>query len=102
MNRNDTLLRKYVKGYGFFSFARNLSKNIEKKLLDSATKTGLDDARTASKKVFQKTAEAAEQTGYKIADKQMFLPNENSRYVEVTVIPPEKRQEILSALRQLL
>ena len=31
--------RKYVKGYGFSSFARNLSKKYGKQLLDTGTKT---------------------------------------------------------------
>ena len=38
--------RKYVKGYGFLS------------LMDTATKTGIDTAKTASKRVVQKTAKA--------------------------------------------
>ena len=50
--------RKYVQGYGFFSFARNLRDRYGKKLIDTATKTGIDAAKTASKRVVQKTAEA--------------------------------------------
>ena len=50
--------RKYVKEYGFLSFARNLSNKYGKQLLDTATKTGLYAAKTASKKVVYKTAEA--------------------------------------------
>ena len=42
--------RKYVKGYGFLLFARNLCNKYGKKLLDTATKTQLDAAKTASKK----------------------------------------------------
>ena len=34
--------RKYVKGYGFLSFGRNLYKKYGRQLLDAATKTGLD------------------------------------------------------------
>ena len=45
--------RKYFTGYRFL-FAINLSTNMEKKLLDTATKTGLDAAKTASKKVILK------------------------------------------------
>ena len=44
-----------------------------KKLMDTATKTGVDAAKTASKRIVQKTAEA---TGHlvrsKIADKNYF------------------------------
>ena len=40
------------------SFARNLSDKYGKKILDTHTKTGLDAAKTASKKVDHKIAEA--------------------------------------------
>ena len=41
-----------------------------KKLMDTATKTGMDAAKTASKRVVQKTAEATgDLIGKKIADK---------------------------------
>ena len=45
---------KYVKGNGFLSFARNLSKKYKKWLLN----TGLDPLKTASKKVVHKAAES--------------------------------------------
>ena len=50
--------RKYVQGYGFLSFARKFGDTYGKKLMDTATKRGLDAAKTASKGVVQKTAEA--------------------------------------------
>ena len=50
--------RKCVKGYGFLSFARKSGDRYGKKLMDTATKTGIDAAKTASKRVVQKTAEA--------------------------------------------
>ena len=50
--------RKYIKGYAFLSFARKFGDKYAKKLMDTATKTGIDAATTASKRVFQKTAEA--------------------------------------------
>ena len=50
--------RKYVKGYDFLSFARNLGDKYSKKLMDTATKTGIDAAKTASERIVQKTAEA--------------------------------------------
>ena len=62
--------RKYVKGYGFLSFARKLGDKFGKRLMDTATKTGIDAAKTTSKRVVQKTAEAAgDLIGNKIADK---------------------------------
>ena len=34
--------RKYVKGYGFLSFSRKFGDKYGKKLMDAATKTGID------------------------------------------------------------
>ena len=51
--------RKYVKGYGSLSFGRKFGDRYGKKLMDTATKTGIDAAKTASKQVVKKTAEAA-------------------------------------------
>ena len=45
--------RKYVKGYGVLSFARKFGDKYGKKLIDTATKTGIDAAKTASKRVVQ-------------------------------------------------
>ena len=50
--------RKYVKSYGFLSFARKFRDKYGKKLIDTATKTGKDAAKTASNGVVQKIAEA--------------------------------------------
>ena len=58
--------RKYVKGYGFLSFVRKSGDKYGKKLMYTPTKTGTHAAKTASKRVVQKTAEA---TGYLIGDK---------------------------------
>ena len=55
---NRTKYRKCVKGYGFLSFARKFGNKYGKKLMDTATKTGTDAAKTASVWVVQKTAEA--------------------------------------------
>ena len=50
--------RKYVQGYGFLYFARKIGDKYGKKLMDNATKTGIDASKTASKRAVQKTAEA--------------------------------------------
>ena len=34
--------RQYVKGYCFLSFARRFCDKFDKKLMDTATKTGID------------------------------------------------------------
>ena len=62
--------RKYVKRYDFLSFARKIGDKYGKKLLDTATKPGIGAAKTASKRVVQKTEEAARDLiGNKIPDK---------------------------------
>ena len=61
--------RKYVKGYSVLSFVRKFSDKYGKKLMDTATKTGIDAAKTTSKRVVQRTAKAiGDLIGYKIAD----------------------------------
>ena len=81
--------RKYVKGYGFLSFARNFRDKYGKKLMNTAIKTdtnfnsksgkkltdtgikkGKDFATIAGKKIVHKSAEATRYLiGNKIADK---------------------------------
>ena len=81
---------KYVKGYGFLSFA----KKYKKQLLDN----GLD----ASKKGIHKGGEFL---GNKIADavtKSNNVNAEKRKPVEEIIIPPEKREKILTKLRKVL
>ena len=91
---------KYVKRYEFLPFARHLSNKYGKQLLDKATKTGLDAVKITSKEVVHKEAEATgESIGNKLADKIVkpkLASDENSRNVEEIVIPPHKKQTILS------
>ena len=54
------ICKKYMKGYGFLSFSIRFGNKYGKKLMHTTTKTGIDAAKTASKKVVQKTAEATE------------------------------------------
>ena len=42
--------RKYVHGCGFLSFAKKFGDKYGKKLMSTATKAGIDTAKTASKK----------------------------------------------------
>ena len=42
----------------FCHLRENVEINMEKKLMDTTTKTGINAAKTVSKKVVQKTAEA--------------------------------------------
>ena len=90
--------RKYVKGYSFLSFARKFGDKHGKKLMDTATKAGIDAAKTASKRVVQKTAEATgDLIGNKIADKITSIGK--PKEIEEIYIPPEKRQQIIDDLR---
>ena len=90
--------RKYVKGYVFLPLARKCGDKYGKKLMDTATKTGIDAAKTASKRVVQKTAEATgDLIGNKIADKITSIGK--PKETEEIYIPPEKRQQIIDDLR---
>ena len=65
--------------------------------MDTATKTGTDAAKTASKRVVQETAEAtADLVGNKIADKITTLGK--PKEIEEIYIPPQKRQQIIDDL----
>ena len=62
--------KKYVEGYRFLPFARKFGNKYGKKLMDTATKTGIDAVKTASKQVVQNTAEGlGDLIGKRIADK---------------------------------
>ena len=100
----EPTFRKYVKGYGFLSFVRKFGDNYDKELIDTATKTGMNAAKTASKRVVQKTAEATRDLiGNKIADKITSIgkpkEKEKTKEIEEIYIPPEKRQQIIDDLR---
>ena len=94
--------RKYVQGHGFLSFAKKFKDKYGKRLIDKATKAGIDAAKTASKRVVQKTAEATgDLIGNKIADKitSVGKTKEKTNKPEEIYIPPEKRQQIIDDLR---
>ena len=72
--------------------------------MDTATKTGMDVAKTASKRVVQKAAEATGNLiGNKMADKISSIgkPKEKkkTKAIEEIYIPPGKRQQIIRDLR---
>ena len=95
--------RKYVKGYGFLPFARKFGNKYGKKLMNTATKTGIDAAKTTSKRIVLKTAEATgDLIGNKIADQITSIgkpkEKEKTKEVEEVYIPPEKRQQIIDDL----
>ena len=64
--------------------------------MDTATKTGIDAAKIASKRVVKKAAEATENLiGNKIANK---ITNKTKKVQEL-YIPPEKIQQIIDDLK---
>ena len=103
--------RIYLKGYGFFSFAKNIGNKYGKKLFDTAKKSTTDVIKTASKRAIQKTAEATgDLIGNKIADKITSVSKKKSNNdnnnddVELAThkkryISPEERQQIIDELR---
>ena len=76
--------RRYVKGYGFLSFAKNIGKNLSnkygQKVVDSAKKSATDALKTAGKRAIQKTAETTgDLVGNKIADKITSISKKNQQ-----------------------
>ena len=102
--------RRYVKGYGFLSFARNLNNKYGQNLADSAKKSAKDAFKIASKRAIQKTAEAAgDLVGNTTANKIISIskkptskphPNVvNNEIPEERYISPQERQKIIHELR---
>ena len=103
--------RTYVQGYGFLSFTRKFGDTHGKKRINTATKTGVDAAKPASKEVVQKTAEATgDLIANKIGDKITSLAKSKNKQkerekkdktneVEEVYIVPELRQQIIDDLK---
>ena len=86
------------------SFVRKFGDKHGKKLMDTATKIELDAAKTTSKQVVKKTAEATgDLIGNKITDKFTLLGKTKSKRkgdeIQEIHIPPEKTQQIIDDLR---
>ena len=109
---------KFVEGYGFLYFAKNIGRNIGKnvsknlsskysqKLLDHAEQFATDALKTPSKRAIQKPAEATgDLNGIIIADRitkvSKTLPQNNSETVanEEENIGLEKRKQIIDYIR---
>ena len=74
--------RKYIKGYGFLSIARKFGDKYGKKLMGTATKTGMDAAKTASKGVVQKLAEATAQWAFTCSKLTIEILEQGVKYVQ--------------------
>ena len=76
-----------------------------KTIIDTTKNQGSEFAKTAGKRIVQKSAEATgDLIGYKIADKITSLgksknKEKETREEEEIIIPPEKRQQIVNSLR---
>ena len=76
--------RRYVKGYGFLSFAKNIGRNLSnkygQKLVDTAKKSAIDALKIARKRAIQKTSEATgDLVSNKIADKITSISKRTSK-----------------------
>ena len=109
--------RRYLKGYGFMSFARNFGNKYGKKLMntaiktgtnfnskygkkltDTAIKTGKDFATIAGRKIVYKSAEeTGDLIGNKTADKIMAKPSKNhkmKKYSQMKLIMKYRKKDI--------
>ena len=59
--------RRYVKGYGFLSFARTFGDKYGKKLLNTATKTGINASKKFGDKYGKNLMDAAKKQGTNFA-----------------------------------
>ena len=117
----EPIERRYVKGYGFLSFARNLgtyttkaTKDLNNKysqmLADSVKKSATDALKIAGKRAIQKSAdETRDLVGNKIVNKITSYsknpanePHSNDVSNEIPkerYISPQERQKIIDELR---
>ena len=76
--------RRYVKGYGFMSFARNFSDKYSKSLMDKGIDVRKTFAKIAGKKILKETAKATEV---------------NNEILKERYISPKDRQIIIDELK---
>ena len=99
--------RRFVKGYGFMSFARNFSDKYSKFLMDKGIDVRKTFLKTAGKNILKETEKATgDLTGNKIADKIITAkPSKKSHDEVINEIPkeryisPKERQKIIDELK---
>ena len=98
--------RRYVKGYGFLSFARNFSDKYSKSLMDKGTDLSKTFAKTAGKKILKERAKVTgDLIGNKVADKITAKSSKKSHDEVINGIPkeryisPKERQKIIDELK---
>ena len=92
--------RRYVRGYGFLSFARNFSDKYSKSLMDKGIDVSKTFAKTAGKKILKETAKATgDLIGNKVADKIKTKPHNEDELNNERYVFPKERQKIIDELR---
>ena len=97
--------RRFVKEYGFLSFARNFSDKYRKSLMDKGIDVSKNFAKTAVKKILKETAKATgDLIGNKIADKITNASKKshdevNNEVPKERYIFPKDRQKIIDACK---
>ena len=92
--------RRYVKEYGFMSFARNFSDKYSKSLMDKGINVSKKFAKTAGKKILKETAKATgDLIGNKIADKITAKPHNEDKVNNERYISPKEKQKIIDELK---
>ena len=97
--------RRYVKGYGLISFARDFSDKYSKSLMDKGIDVSKKFAKTAGEKILKKTAEVTgDSIGNKIADKITSVSKKSHEEVNNEIpkeryISPKERQKIIDELK---
>ena len=100
--------RRFVKGYGFMSFARNFSDKYSRSLIDKGIDVNKKFAKTAGKKILKKTAKATgDLIGNKIADKitakshneEIQSDEVNNEIPKERYISSKERQKIIDELK---
>ena len=97
--------RRFVKGYGFMSFARNFSDKYSKSLMDKGIDVSQKFAKTAGKKILKETAKATgDLIGNKIAEKitngsKKSHDEVNNEIPKERYISTKDRQKIINELK---
>ena len=98
--------RRFVKGYGLMSFARNFSDKYSKSLMDKGIDLSKTFAKTAGKKILKETAKATgDLIGNKTADKITTASKKSQSDEIINGIPkeryisPKERQKITDELK---
>ena len=105
--------RRYVKDYGFLSFAKNIGKTISnkysQKLVDRTKKSSTDAIKTASKRSIQTVLATGNLIGNKIFDKMTIISKKsprdlpsnetNNEILKERYISSQERQQIIDELR---